>query len=88
MKQKIKKLFANCFRHLGVKAAYCNQNREVICEMKALVKHPDMTYSIGSDGALTSQIASIEIRSRDVSNPTKEIILKLVINSIKLFSYH
>jgi hypothetical protein len=49
-----------------MEVSYCNHKREEICKIKALVKRPDATYSIGKDGALTNQIASIEIRSRDV----------------------
>lgn len=68
MKKHVKRLFADCFKHLGVKAVYYNSKREEICKIKALIKHPDVTYSIGRDGELTNQIASIEIRVQDVTS--------------------
>lgn len=67
MFKNIQKLFMDCFEHLGVEATYCNKNKESICEIKALVKRPDTTYSLGNDGTLTQQIASIEIRSQDIT---------------------
>ncbi|WCR54402.1 MAG: hypothetical protein PG981_001424 [Wolbachia endosymbiont of Ctenocephalides orientis wCori] len=63
MKNPIEKLFADCFEHLGVEATYCNQNKQPICKIKALVKRPYTAYSLGNDGGLTQQVASVEIRS-------------------------
>ena len=64
----IGKLLEECFEHLGVEAIYCNKNKESIRKMKVLIKRPDTTYSLGADGALTQQIASIEIRDQDVTS--------------------
>ncbi|WP_458695352.1 head-tail joining protein [Wolbachia endosymbiont of Oedothorax gibbosus] len=64
----IGKLLEDCFEHLGVEATYCNKNKESIRKIKVLIKRPDTTYSLGADGALTQQIASIEIRSEDVTS--------------------
>ncbi|WP_168464969.1 head-tail joining protein [Wolbachia endosymbiont of Ctenocephalides felis wCfeT] len=62
----ILKLFTDCFEHLGVEVVYCNQNKQPICKIKALVKRPDSAYSLGADGKFTQQIASIEIRTQDI----------------------
>lgn len=62
----ISQLLEDCFEHLGVEVSYCNNKREEICKVRALIKRPDAKYSIGKDGALTHQIASIEIRCQDV----------------------
>jgi hypothetical protein len=67
MFKNVQKLFMDCFEHLGVEATYCNKNKETICTIKALVKRPDTTYSLGADGTLTNQIASIEIRIQDIT---------------------
>ncbi|WP_341808562.1 hypothetical protein [Wolbachia endosymbiont (group E) of Neria commutata] len=67
MFKNIQKLFMDCFEYLGMEATYCNKNKEAICKIKALVKRPDSTYHLGNDGTLTQQIASIEIRSQDIT---------------------
>ncbi|WP_341821545.1 hypothetical protein [Wolbachia endosymbiont (group B) of Idaea biselata] len=64
----IGKLLEDCFEHLGVEATYCNKNKAGIRKIKVLIKRPDTTYSLGADGALTHQIASIEIRDQDVTS--------------------
>lgn len=63
----ILKLLEDCFEHLGVEATYCNQNKQPICKIKALVKCLDAAYSLGADGKMIQQIASIEIRVQDVT---------------------
>ncbi|MCJ7454350.1 MAG: hypothetical protein MUP48_02700 [Wolbachia endosymbiont of Homalodisca vitripennis] len=65
--KNLSKLFSDCFEHLGVEVSYCNKSKKEISKIKALVKRPDNTYSLGADGALIQQIASIEIRCRDVT---------------------
>ncbi|WP_264954015.1 MULTISPECIES: hypothetical protein [unclassified Wolbachia] len=64
----IGRLLEDCFEHLGVEATYCNKNKEGIRKIKVLIKRPDTTYSLGADGVLTQQIASIEIRDQDVTS--------------------
>ncbi|APR98966.1 head-tail joining protein [Wolbachia endosymbiont of Folsomia candida] len=77
MLKNINRLFIDCFEYLGVEATYCNKNKEAICEVKVLVKRPDTTYSLGNDGTLTNQIASIEIRSQDVTYPSPGDYIKI-----------
>lgn len=62
----IKRLFADCFKHLGMEVSYCNHKREEISRIKALVKRPEAAYSIGSERGY-SQVSSIEIRCKDVA---------------------
>ncbi|WP_114517938.1 head-tail joining protein, partial [Wolbachia endosymbiont of Cylisticus convexus] len=68
MQENIKRLLEDCFKHLGVEAIYCNRNKEGIRRIKVLIKRPETTYSLGADGALTQQIASVEIRDQDVTS--------------------
>ncbi|APR98662.1 head-tail joining protein [Wolbachia endosymbiont of Folsomia candida] len=77
MFRDIKRLFVDCFEYLGVEATYCNKNKGAICEIKALVKRPDTTYSLGNDGTLTNQIASIEIHIQDVTCPSVADYIKI-----------
>lgn len=85
MFKNIQKLFMDCFEHLGVEATYCNKNKESICEIKALVKRPDSTYHLGNDGTLTEQIASIEIRSKDITYPSIGDCIKIGNKFYKIF---
>ncbi len=75
----------DCFEYLGVEATYCNKNKEAICEIKALVKRPDTTYSLGNDGTLIQQIASIEIRSQDITFPSIGDYIKISNKFYKIF---
>lgn len=56
---------------------YCNNKKEEICKIKALVKRPDSTYCLGNDGTLTNQIASIEIRAQDITCPSVGDYIKI-----------
>lgn len=75
----------DCFKHLGVEAIYCNQNKEGIRRIKVLIKRPDTTYSLGADGALTQQIASIEIRDQDVTSFSIGDYIKIEKRFYKIF---
>lgn len=81
----IGKLLEDCFEHLGVEATYCNKNKEGIRKIKVLIKRPDTTYSLGADGALTQQIASIEIRSEDVTSFSIGDYIKIEKRFYKIF---
>ncbi|WP_353282043.1 hypothetical protein [Wolbachia endosymbiont (group A) of Aleiodes leptofemur] len=85
MQENIKRLLEDCFEHLGVEATYCNKNKEAIRKIKALIKRPDTTYSLGADGALTQQIASIEIRSEDVTSFSIGNYIKIEKRFYKIF---
>lgn len=67
MSKNIKRLFIDCFEHLGVEAIYCDKSKKPICQIRALVKRPDTAYSLGNDGTFIQQIASIEIRIQDIT---------------------
>uniref|UniRef100_A0A3B0J0G4 Uncharacterized protein n=1 Tax=Wolbachia endosymbiont of Aleurodicus floccissimus TaxID=2152762 RepID=A0A3B0J0G4_9RICK len=77
MQENIKQLLEDCFKHLGVEAIYCNRNKEGIRRIKVLIKRPETTYSLGADGGLTQQIASIEIRDQIPSCQSTKKLLKL-----------
>lgn len=85
MFKNIQKLFMDCFEYLGVEVTYCNKNKEAIYEIKALVKRPDTTYSIGNDGTLTNQIASIEIRIQDITYPSVGDYIKISNKFYRIF---
>ncbi|MFP3015663.1 MAG: hypothetical protein ACEY3B_05145, partial [Wolbachia sp.] len=46
---------------------------------------PDTTYSLGADGALTQQIASIEIRDQDVTSFSIGDYIKIEKRFYKIF---
>ncbi|WCR59696.1 MAG: hypothetical protein PG978_001144 [Wolbachia endosymbiont of Ctenocephalides felis wCfeF] len=81
----IGRLLEDCFEHLGVEAIYCNRNKEGIRRIKVLIKRPETTYSLGADGALTQQIASIEIRSEDVTSFSIGDYIKIEKRFYKIF---
>ncbi|AZU37142.1 hypothetical protein BBB02_03740 [Wolbachia endosymbiont of Bemisia tabaci] len=81
----IGKLLKDCFEHLGVEAIYCNKNKEAIRKIKVLIKRPETTYSLGEDGALTQQIASIEICSEDVTSFSIGNYIKIEKRFYKIF---
>lgn len=81
----IGRLLEDCFEHLGVEATYCNKNKEGIRKIKVLIKRPETTYSLGADGALTQQIASIKIRSEDVTSFSIGDYIKIKKRFYKIF---
>ncbi|MBC6686701.1 hypothetical protein H9I48_05840 [Wolbachia pipientis] len=85
MQENIKRLLEDCFKHLGVEATYCNKNKEGIRKIKVLIKRPETTYSLGADGALTQQIASIEIRDQDVNSFSIGDYIKIEKRFYKIF---
>ncbi|QTG99468.1 hypothetical protein ACJUAD_04050 [Wolbachia endosymbiont of Rhagoletis indifferens] len=85
MQENIKQLLEDCFKHLGVEAIYCNRNKEGIRRIKVLIKRPEATYSLGADGGLTQQIASIEIRDQDVTSFSIGDYIKIEKRFYKIF---
>jgi hypothetical protein len=81
----LEKLFADCFEYLRIEVSYCNHKREEISKIKALIKCPDTTYSIGNDRTLTQQIASIEVRSQDITCPSVGDHIKIGGKFYKIF---
>jgi len=81
----IERLLKDCFDHLGVEAIYCNKNKEAIRKIKVLIKRPETTYSLGADGTLTQQIASIEIRDQDVTSFSIGDYIKIEKRFYKIF---
>jgi hypothetical protein len=53
----ISQLLEDCFEHLGVEVSYCNNKREEICKVRALIKRPCILKK-------TSNILSLSIRWR------------------------
>lgn len=68
-----------------MEATYCNKNKEGIRKIKVLIKRPETTYSLGADGALTQQIASIKIRSEDVTSFSIGDYIKIKKRFYKIF---
>ncbi|WP_343289097.1 hypothetical protein [Wolbachia endosymbiont of Encarsia formosa] len=85
MQENVKRLLEDCFKHLGVEAIYCNRNKEGIRRIKVLIKRPETTYSLGADGALSQQIASIEIRDQDVNSFSIGDYIKIEKRFYKIF---
>lgn len=85
MFKNTQRLFSDCFEHLGVEVSYCNKNKEEICKIKALVKRPDTTYSLGDDGKLTREVATLEVRSQDVTYPSIGNYIKIGNKFYKIF---
>ncbi|WP_341820837.1 hypothetical protein [Wolbachia endosymbiont (group A) of Myopa testacea] len=66
MQEKIKRLFADCFTHLGEQALY--ESRDKSYMVQVLKQQPDKLYGIG-EGQFVGEILTLEVSVFDVLKP-------------------
>ncbi|WP_341814684.1 MULTISPECIES: hypothetical protein [unclassified Wolbachia] len=66
MQEKIKRLFADCFTHLGQQALYESKDKSYLVQI--LKQQPDKLYGIG-EGQFVGETLTLEVSVFDVLKP-------------------
>ena len=66
MQEKIKRLFADCFAHLGQQALYESKDKSYLVQI--LKQQPDKLYEIG-EGQFVGEMLILEVSVFDVLQP-------------------
>ncbi|WP_253302229.1 head-tail joining protein [Wolbachia endosymbiont of Psylliodes chrysocephala] len=66
MQEKIKRLFADCFTHLGQQALYESKDKSYLVQI--LKQQPDKLYEIG-EGQFVGEMLILEVSIFDVLQP-------------------
>ncbi|MFP3016794.1 MAG: hypothetical protein ACEY3L_16420 [Wolbachia sp.] len=66
MQEKIKRLFADCFTHLGQQALYESKDKSYMVQI--LKQQPDKLYGIG-EGQFVGEMLILEVSIFDVLQP-------------------
>ena len=66
MQEKIKRLFADCFTHLGQQALYESKDKSYMIQI--LKQQPDKLYGIG-EGQFVGEMLILEVSIFDVLQP-------------------
>ncbi|MDE5064872.1 head-tail joining protein [Wolbachia endosymbiont of Drosophila tristis] len=74
MFRDIKRLFADCFAHLGQQALYESKNKSYMVQI--LKQQPDKLYEIG-EGQFVGEILILEVSIFDVLQPVVDTVLQV-----------
>lgn len=66
MQEKIKRLFADCFAHLGQQALYESKDKSYLVQI--LKQQPDKLYEIG-EGQFVGEMLILEVSIFDILKP-------------------
>ncbi len=73
MFRDIKRLFADCFAHLGQQALYESKDKSYMVQI--LKQQPDKLYEIG-EGKFVGEILILEVSIFDVLQPVVDTVLQ------------
>ncbi len=74
MFRDIKRLFADCFAHLGQQALYESKDKSYMVQI--LKQQPDRLYEIG-EGQFVGEILILEVSIFDVLQPVVDTVLQV-----------
>ncbi|AAS14012.1 conserved hypothetical protein, degenerate [Wolbachia endosymbiont of Drosophila melanogaster] len=74
MFRDIKRLFADCFAHLGQQALYESKDKSYMVQI--LKQQPDKLYEIG-EGQFVGEILILEVSIFDVLQPVVDTVLQV-----------
>ncbi len=82
MFRDIKRLFADCFAHLGQQALYESKDKSYMVQI--LKQQPDKLYEIG-EGQFVGEILILEVSIFDVLQPVVDTVLQVNKKITKIF---
>ncbi len=74
MQENIKRLFKDCFAHLGELALYKSKNKAYMVQV--LKQEPDKLYEIG-EGQFVGETLVLEVSAFDVLQPIVDTVLQV-----------
>ncbi|WP_265016573.1 MULTISPECIES: head-tail joining protein [unclassified Wolbachia] len=83
MQEKIKRLFADCFAHLGQQALYESKDKPYLVQI--LKQQPDKLYGIG-EGQFVGEMLILEVSVFDVLQPVVGDIFIIGKRKYKVYS--